>query len=148
MIWGAMEWGYGREMAVLRAKLSGYEGQLRRAMPCEATSLRQAAHDAIALAQQVHGLLAVVSAEAAKPSHRAVALVWGEFLPLTQRLQFERDVRVRAKMLRNSLLACLPIGERDEQAIKAYDAAEPTLESLRLIAQDLERLARSSELLK
>lgn len=63
--------------------------------------------------------------------------------PFTPRefARYERRYRVRAQVLREFFLSKLPAAERRDAVQRAYDAPL-SLEGLRLIADDLERLAR------
>jgi hypothetical protein len=55
--------------------------------------------------------------------------------------RYERRYRVRAQVLREFFLSKLPPAERSERVQRAYEGPL-TLDALRLIADDLERLAR------
>jgi len=59
----------------------------------------------------------------------------------TEFARYERRYRVRAQVLREFFLSKLPASERNDAVQRAYDGPL-TLEGLRLIADDLERLAR------
>lgn len=55
--------------------------------------------------------------------------------------RYERRYRIRAQVLREFFLSKLPASERNDRVQRAYNGPL-TLDGLRLIAEDLERLAR------
>lgn len=137
-----MNWGYGRENSLLRTQVSATNSEITRlrgaTRPCDEQAFRQNAHDALNLATQIHQLLQ----RAAQRFHaQVISWLWSEFVPHQEQLEFERRFRVSTKRVRDAILACLPVGERDEQAMGKYDAAL-TFGVIKAIAQDLERLGR------
>lgn len=146
---------YGRELRTKQADIESLEREVRRFQWQIAQGPRTTTEQNRALRENTLRLVGELrryvesTIEAAKQesrfataiatASRSISIVLG-VLPDKIELDHDRFFRVRVAVLRDDLLLRLPPTARDEMVMGQY--GRPTLDAMRAVANDLERLAR------
>lgn len=135
-----LSWYYQRQLATREDRIVAAQSELKRfeeRFRSSSARLRGTPRDALDLVENLRDMIENAT------ERQGLFSAFGKDTPFTPKefARYERRYRVRAQVLREFFLSKLPPAERSERVQRAYEGPL-TLDGLRLIADDLDGLAR------